>query len=509
MKHNFVAVHVSSRSQIAPGDAPLTQRLRLGLVYAFTVLIVLPLGTLSFAQQSGGAAVGTELSNLHASIATGLSSGDAAQLEQAWHIQTPEPVSHTPLLDNGRIYFADWGGTVYAADATSGKVAWQQQVETPKTQWPWYGFAGTGALGDGMLFEASAEGNAFGIDAATGAVKWQTQIGNNKYAGSISHLLYHDGLVYVGLSSVEEPISKQMQKQGKTFFPSFQGKVLALDAQTGKVAWEHPLVQGQENGVAMWSSFALDPKMNALFFATGNNYTGAASELSDALVAVNAKTGEVLWKQQVTDEDVWTPATPKGPDYDFGAGPQLFEATINGQTRQLIGAGQKSGIYWVFDRSNGTPVWHTTVGYGSVAGGIRGEASVGNGQVFVWSNNNYKDSEPTKHPISVKALNAADGRVLWFVDKAQPAIGTAAGVLTNDVYLVGSLDGTLSAYATTGGKQVWSTKAPGSVASSLAVGGNTLFVGTGIPKMFGGLASGNGVSAYSVGGQPNLSAGGN
>ena len=235
---------------------------------------------------------------------------DADQLAQAWRIQTPEPVSHMPLVENGQVYFADWGGTVYAADAATGEVTWQKQVETPNTQWPWYGFPGTGALGDGMVFEASAEGNAFGIDTATGEVRWQTKISDSQYAGNISHLLYYDGLVYVGMSSVEEPLSKMMQKKGETFYPSFQGKVLALNAQTGEVAWERPLVQGQENGVAVWSSFALDPAMNALFFATGNNYTGDASVLSDALVAVDAKSGEVLWKQQVTDEDVWTPGNP-------------------------------------------------------------------------------------------------------------------------------------------------------------------------------------------------------
>ena len=101
-------------------------------------------------------------------------------------------------------------------------------------------------------------------------------------------------------------------------------------------------------------------------------------------------------------------------------GPQLFEANVDGQTRQLIGAGQKSGIYWVFDRSDGTPLWHTTVGYGSVGGGIRGEASVGDGQVFVWSNNNYLDSEPTQHPISVKRWTLQTAAFFGFMTRRSP-----------------------------------------------------------------------------------------
>lgn len=103
------------------------------------LLTLLTLGSLAFAQNNTAATAttsGADANNTHASTATGLDSSNAAGLEQAWHIQTPEPVSHTPLLANGRVYFADWGGTVYAADATTGKVMWQQQVETPNTQWP-------------------------------------------------------------------------------------------------------------------------------------------------------------------------------------------------------------------------------------------------------------------------------------------------------------------------------------------------------------------------------------
>ena len=52
------------------------------------------------------------------------------------------------------------------------------------------------------------------------------------------------------------------------------------------------------NGVAVWSSFALDPTTNMLFFDTGNNYTGQATPLSDSMIAANAATGSLIWSQQ-------------------------------------------------------------------------------------------------------------------------------------------------------------------------------------------------------------------
>jgi len=41
--------------------------------------------------------------------------------------------------------------------------------------------------------------------------------------------------------------------------------------------------------------------------------------------------------------DVFTILNPQSPDTDFGTNPILFEATIGGTTRKLLGAGQKSG----------------------------------------------------------------------------------------------------------------------------------------------------------------------
>ncbi len=467
----------------------------------FVLLFALVLSTSALAQEGTAASLYDHL-NRHVNPNAAITSENVGQLQQTWMVKTEEEVSHAPLVEGGRVYFADWGGKVYAADAATGKVVWEQQAQkTVMEKWPWYGFAGTGALGEGMLFEASVEGFAYGLKQETGKVAWKTRITDDKQAGSISKLLYYDGLVYIGLQSVEEPLSKMM----KNFKPNFRGKVLALDAATGKVVWERQLVTKPHNGVPMWSSFALDPKMNALFFTTGNNYTGEPTELSDAVVAVNAKTGKMLWATQVTEEDVWTKAEAIGPDFDFGAGPQLFEAKVDGKMRPLVGAGQKSGFYWAFDRKTGEIVWQTFVGYGATGGGIHAEASIGDGKVYVWSNNSYAYGKPPKEfPITIKALDAATGKNLWFHDKAQPAAIPAASMLANDVYFVGSLDGTIGAYSASDGEQLWSTQYGGTIATPLNVVGNTLFFGTGVPKMFGGQPGGNGMVAYSVGGQANL-----
>ena len=61
------------------------------------------------------------------------------------------------------------------------------------------------------------------------------------------------------------------------------------------------------------------------------------------------------------------------PDFDFGAGPNLFTTTnpTTGDREQFLGIGQKSGVYWAVEPGTGKVVWQTVVGpAGGVTGGI-------------------------------------------------------------------------------------------------------------------------------------------
>jgi polyvinyl alcohol dehydrogenase (cytochrome) len=431
----------------------------------------------------------------HADPKSAVNAGNVSRLTRAWSLDTGSPVTHRPLMHDGKLHFGDWDGRVWAVRADDGEVVWKRQIEQPKTEWPWHGFAGTGAIGGGMLFEASAEGTAFALDAGTGEVKWKTRFTDDPQAGSISDLLYHDGMVYIGVSSVEEMLAKQAG-----FKPDFQGRVVALDAKTGDKVWDLALALPPHTGAAMWSSFALDPEMDALFFTTSNNYTQPANQLSDAIIAVRAKTGEMLWANQVTQNDVWTVVDQKGPDYAFGAGAQLFEAQIGGQTVKLLGAGQKSGVFYALDRLTGRTLWTTVVGYGGKAGGIHDEASLGDGRIFVWSNNSYTYGKPPEeYPANVKRLDAATGDYVWVRTEVQPASTTGAGFLAGDVYFTPSMDGKVRAYRAPRLEIIWTSEPAGPVSTALWVYGDRLCFAAGMPKKFGGEKGSHQVICYRLG----------
>ena len=82
--------------------------------------------------------------------------------------------------------------------------------------------------------------------------------------------------------------------------------------------------------------------------------------------------------------------SPRGPDYDFAQGPSLFRVTIGGRTRDLIGAGQKSGVYWALDRDTGAVVWQTKVGPGSALGGMEWGSATDGKRIYVAVSNYAK-----------------------------------------------------------------------------------------------------------------------
>jgi polyvinyl alcohol dehydrogenase (cytochrome) len=169
------------------------------------------------------------------------------------------------------------------------------------------------------------------------------------------------------------------------------------------------------NRVATDSTPVIDPQRNSVYVGTGNNYSVPSSveqcfalnnnfpkcadpkDYFDSVVALDLDTGQVNWAARALKYDAWnvncietiTPPSykvsfvpgpncpsPTGPDYDFGgAGPNLN--SLNG--RDILGIGEKSGIYWAINPNSGAAVWNTQVGPGSSLGGIEwGTATDGN-----------------------------------------------------------------------------------------------------------------------------------
>jgi len=67
------------------------------------------------------------------------------------------------------------------------------------------------------------------------------------------------------------------------------------------------------------------------------------------VVALEAATGKMVWYQQLVHHDVW--------DFDVSAPPALFDLKIGGKTVPAVAEFSKQGLLFIFDRTNGKPVF--------------------------------------------------------------------------------------------------------------------------------------------------------
>jgi alcohol dehydrogenase (cytochrome c) len=263
----------------------------------------------------------------------------------------------------GTIYITDGGDNVYAIDAGSGRVIWTYEPQLPPDPlgeviccgWDNRGVA----LGEGMVFVSQLNGDQVALDQETGKVKWSTPIVKPKTGYSITSApLYYNGMVYVGGSGGEYGI---------------RGRLTAVDAQTGKIAWKSYTIPApgekdfegswpanndawKHGGAGIWNTPTVDPKTETLFFSTSNagpDWNGAEREGDNkwaaSIVAMDAGTGKIKWGYQQVHHDLW--------DYDSPSPTVLMDGEMNGEEVEAVGEPSKTGWVYLLDRNTGKPIY--------------------------------------------------------------------------------------------------------------------------------------------------------
>ena len=326
---------------------------------------------------------------------------------------------------------------------------------------------------------------------------------------------------------------------------TFRGAVVALNIKTGEELWRtyttdkpQPTIlstagtqQFGPSGAPIWSSPTIDSKRGLVYVGTGENYSSPANGYSDAVLAIDLTSGDIIWSAQLTKDDAWngacsrgTPNCPEedGPDYDIGASP-ILTRDVNG--RDVILVGQKSGMVYALDPDkNGELIWEQRAGSGGTMGGIHYGMSTDGEKLFVGvsdlpTNNpyNYGPAHPGIH-----ALDVQTGEVLWRNDLPNKCTesqflcwqGISAAVSsTPELVFAGGLDGILRAFDSTDGSTLWETNTRrsfgirngieatgGSIeADGPVIMNGKLFITTGYEKW--GEAPGNTLLVYSINGE--------
>ena len=137
------------------------------------------------------------------------------------------------------------------------------------------------------------------------------------------------------------------------------GAVRAFDVRTGAPVWRFDPVaaaDGRTGGGNVWSSISGDPDRDLVFLPTSSpspDFFGGDrspdSPLTNAVVALRASTGEVVWSFQTVRHDLW--------DYDVPAAPTLFDLNRDGRRIPAMVFATKAGFIYVLDRETGEPLF--------------------------------------------------------------------------------------------------------------------------------------------------------
>lgn len=419
--------------------------------------------------------LGHDLSSTFHEPRAGLTTRDATRLRVAWRYDAGAAVTGAPAVVGDRVYVLSQDGLA-ALDARDGHEVWRRPDVTGTS---------SPTVAAGVVYVLGSRPVLWALDARTGRNRWHVVADPQPLATGFSSPVVAGHLVIVGNASINEVTAKERA--------TFRGSVAAFERGTGREVWRRPTADPPANGAAVWSTVSVDPAVGLVYAGTGNNYTEVTGPTSDAIFALDVHTGAVRWARQVSGGDLFTVPNPHSADSDFGTNPILFDATVGGRLRHLLGAGQKSGLFSVLDRETGAIVWQRRVSGGTpYIGGIFNNGAYDGSRIVVSGNtgtSNAPGSEPSNgrskpaggtYPTTavLAALDPASGRVLW--ERQLPAWTWAPITLGAHVGFV-TADDTVEAFDPTNGRRLFSFTAAGTISSAPVLVGRRVYFGSGVP----------------------------
>lgn len=430
-----------------------------------------------------------------------------------------------PLIQDETIYYIDALGTVFARDAKTGKVTdpvrhwtvhlvdpdYEQNEPVPKLTPDLY-YTAPMLTEDYLWVVSSVHGRLHAVnrngggeldfDATTAAIEPYKLANVPPLASSLgegiiikdkpSHGKKPRTLLFRGMDVI---VNDAVVQGGAV------GMIVALDITDPlypKELWRTPTVEKKPgtddffgSGVSAGSGFAFDQKRGLILGGTGqwtsSPYDGYPDQpppagfvdRSDALWAIDYRTGKFVWSNQFHNGDVFNlnkpePSGPNHPVYrdaDVLSPPVLFTAKYNhGKNLDLAGNGSKGGRFRAVDRATGATVWEREISKRTGLGGIQAGAAYADGNVYVagfegiddgFSDANFNapgsrylnaffatfspafwadvedvsdDSDPaTGMRVKVYSLDAATGKSNWRFDGGKDYVELLAGAALRHV----------------------------------------------------------------------------
>ena len=311
-------------------------------------------------------------------------------LQVAWTFKTDNYAStavpqseSTPLMAKGVLYFtAGPRRHVIALDAATGETLWSYRFDegVRGDRSPRKNTRGVSYWTDGRderIILVTPGFHLIALDAKTGqpvegfgkagVVDLYQEIDVDfkgdlvGQLGNTSPAVVSNDTIVVGAAL---PVGMRVNKE------NVKADVLAFDVRTGKKKWVfHTIPRKGEPGydtwktgvdytgnAAVWPTFTADDELGYVYLPveapTNDIYGGnrlGNNLYSSTLVCVDIRTGKAVWHFQHVHHDVWDRDTPTAPI--------LVDIRVNNTPIKAVVQLTKQAFAFVFDRTNGRPVW--------------------------------------------------------------------------------------------------------------------------------------------------------
>jgi alcohol dehydrogenase (cytochrome c) len=262
--------------------------------------------------------------------------------------EQPASVQTSPLVYQGVMYLT-FGHATVAIDAKTCRERWTY-IWQPKGQEISPANRGA-AIKDGKLVRGTADGYLIALDMADGSLQWSKPVASaagGQYF-SMPPLIYSD-LIIAGPWGADFGAKNWVGAfKLETGEPVWKFNLVPDPGEPGAETWENP-ESLKHGGGSLWTPLSLDAKAGIVYLL-GNpapDFYGeirpGANLYTNSLVALDAKSGKLLWYRQFIPHDVH--------DADLSQVSPLFETTIDGKKRVVIAVSGKDGLLRLLDRDS-------------------------------------------------------------------------------------------------------------------------------------------------------------
>jgi len=235
------------------------------------------------------------------------------------------------------------------------------------------------AYADGKIFLYQADTHLVALDAKTGKEVWKTLNGDVKRGetGTSAPVVANDKVI-VGISGAEFGVQGYLSayniKDGSLAWKAYNvgpddqilfdaDKTTSLGKPVGKDSsiktWTGD--QWKIGGATTWGWYSFDPKLNLVYYGTGNPSTWNPAQRAGpdgkpidqkwslSIIARNVDTGVAAWAYQLTPFDEW--------DYD-GVNESILvdDVEIKGKKHNVLVHFDRNGFAYTLDRESGIPL---------------------------------------------------------------------------------------------------------------------------------------------------------